>query len=829
MSESAASGHRWRFFRTSGLDQVRVASGEDLANLKALDQKMWVALACPVKGLAMDDRTLAALDTDKDGRVRAREVLDAIAFCEARLKDLGALLRQEPDLPLSALDEGKPAGKAALAAARELLEGLGKPEAERIGLGDVADTAKAFAKTRFNGDGIVTPASSEDALLAGVITDIVATLGGEADRSGAQGVGQAKIDAFWKELEAVAAWADDGEARGDEVRPLGAKTEAAAAAVAAVKAKIDDYFARCRLVAFDARAQGALNYPDAAYDAVGAATLSASAKELAHFPLARVEPGRALPLAGVNPAWAAEVAALASDAVAPLLGERTELTEAEWGALQARLAAHLGWMGKRPDSPVQKLGLERVRAILATDAKAQLTELVARDAAMAEAFGAIEQLDKLIRLYRDLAELVGNFVSFERFYARQHKAIFQAGTLFLDGRSCDLCVRVDNPGKHAGLAALSKCFVAYCDLTRPGGEKMQIAAVFSDGDSDFLTVGRNGVFYDRQGKDWDATITSIVANPISIRQAFYAPYKRFVRLVEEQVAKRATEADTANAGKLTEAAQATAKVDQAKPPAKFDLSTIALIGVAVSGAAAVVGGLLEAFFGLGMWMPLGLLGLVLLISGPSMLIAALKLRQRSLGPILDATGWAINGRVALNIPFGGSLTQVATLPVGAERKLADPYQPRKSPWRVVAKAAVAAIVVGLVSLFGYHQNLLPNAMAKSMGFMGVPKHLRVAKEQAQTGVEEARAAVAAATEQSEAAKKTLLELVQAEAPMSAKVVRATSRAQRAEAKLARAQDRLDRLEARLEAANEALDWAIDADEQRAEEAEEADKASALVE
>ena len=76
-------------------------------------------------------------------------------------------------------------------------------------------------------------------------------------------------------------------------------------------------------------------------------------------------------------------------------------------------------------------------------------------------------------------------------------------------------------------------------------------------------------------------------------------------------------------------------------------------------------------------MPLGLIGLLLAISGPSMFIAWLKLRQRNLGPVLDATGWAINGHVKINIPFGGKLTQQAKLPAGASRSLIDPYQENK--------------------------------------------------------------------------------------------------------------------------------------------------------
>jgi len=48
------SRHRWRFFRSGGFDQVRLETGADLMSLDQLDQKLWVALSCPVKGLEFD-------------------------------------------------------------------------------------------------------------------------------------------------------------------------------------------------------------------------------------------------------------------------------------------------------------------------------------------------------------------------------------------------------------------------------------------------------------------------------------------------------------------------------------------------------------------------------------------------------------------------------------------------------------------------------------------------------------------------------------------------------------------------------------------------------
>src|SRR5206468_12511890 len=110
---------------------------------------------------------------------------------------------------------------------------------------------------------------------------------------------------------------------------------------------------------------------------------------------------------------------------------------------------------------------------------------------------------------------------------------------------------VEDPARHALMAGLAGTYLAYCDCARKAtGEKLQIVAAFTGGDSDNLMVGRNGLFYDRKGKDWDATITKIVDNPISIRQGFWSPYKKFARMIEEQVAKRATAADTAATAKL---------------------------------------------------------------------------------------------------------------------------------------------------------------------------------------------------------------------------------------------------------------------------------------
>ena len=687
--------HHWKFFRTGGLDQVTLVSGADLLNLHTLDQKLWVALSCPVKGLELDEATLKLIDADGDGRIRVPELLAAIKWAALRLKDVGVLLRGTDGLALSDINEATPEGKIVLSSARQILANLGKKSATSISVADSSNTAQIFAASPLNGDGVIPPEATEDAATQALIKEIIECLGGTPDRTGSTGVTAAQIDTFFSELAAYVSWVESSAIK--EIAVLGEATDAGVAALKAVRGKVDDYFGRCRLAAYDARAAGALNRAESDYLAIAAKDLKITADEVAGFPLAQVSAGRSLPLTeGVNPAWAALLATFQKVVVKPLLGaDKTVLTEAEWLAINAKLAPYETWLGSKAGSAVEKLGLTRIKEILASQAKDTLAGLVAQDKAMEPEFKAISDVDRLTHYQRDLRDLLHNFVNFADFYSSDRLATFQAGTLYLDSRSTELCIRVDavNP-----LAAMSKAYIAYVDCKRPGGTTMKVAACFTQGDSDFLFVGRNGVFYDRKGQDWDAVVTNIVDNPISIRQAFWSPYKKFVRMIEEQVAKRAAAAEAASSTKLAGAADAAANADKVKaePPKKVDVGAVAAIGVAISGAVTALTLILGYIFQLKAWQyPLVLLGLMLVISAPSMIIAWIKLRQRTLGPILEGNGWAVNGRVKINIPFGTKLTDMAVLPAGSERSLEDPYEDKEAVRR--RRLLVTLIVVVLAA------------------------------------------------------------------------------------------------------------------------------------
>jgi hypothetical protein len=701
---STGAGHRWKFFRCGGFDQVAIETGEDLRHLAGLDPKLWTALSCPTTGLEFDARTLALMDSDGDGQIRVPEILAAVGWTCERVKDPQALF-EDGALPLAAIDDSTPEGATLKAAAGKVLAYLDKAEATALEVADFADMTRLFLPHNFNGDGIVPAALAGDEAVAALIGEVIASQGGAADRSGEPGVTAESLEAFFSQLEAVLAWRGKAAATAGEILPLGEATAAASGAFEAVQAKVDDYFTRCRLAAFDARASDGLNPATTVYVALGEHELGASHATVAALPLAAVAAGQPLPLAdGLNPAWAERIAAFRDQVVTPLLGPRDTLAQDEWATLSARFAAYRAWLSEKPATAVHDLDPARLEQLRTDGTRERLAALIAQDLAADTSAATIDALERLVRYQRDLVTLLRNFVTLSDFYGGTKKAIFQAGTLYLDQRSCDLVLRVADMGKHATLAPFSGCFLAYCTCTRTGSDPISIVAALTGGEVDELMMpGRNGIFYDRDGRDWRATVVKVVEQPVSIRQAFWSPYRRIGSFIEEQIRKFAASRDKDVESKattgLTESAAKAGDGSAAAPP--FDIAKFAGIFAAIGLAVGAIGTALAAAIGglftLAWWqLPLVFAGVMLAISGPSMLLAYMTLRRRSLGPLLDANGWAVNARARINLPFGGSLTQVAELPEGASRSTSDPFADKKRPWKTwLLLAMIAALLMVL--------------------------------------------------------------------------------------------------------------------------------------
>ena len=383
---------------------------------------------------------------------------------------------------------------------------------------------------------------------------------------------------------------------------------------------------------------------------------------------------------------------------------------------------------------LQAMGLATLPADAAVPglSEEQLTEMgkriadyeagkAAADAANAAALSAAQSqykpLEKLLLLCRDYCTLLRNFVSFQDFYAKRGKAllgrgaddetpwaIFQAGTLVIDQRACNLCLKVSDMAKHNTQAPDSGMFLIYCNCKHHAtGKTMQIVAAMTVGDIRNLKVGKNALFYDRQGQDWEAEVVKIIDNPISIGQAFWSPYRKLGEWVSGLITKSAAEKEKKSFADLTTKLQTTPATTPEKPaqPAPFDIAKFAGIFAAIGMAFGAIGTFLTSllnevgeFAKNGWWaIPTLIICILLAISGPSMVLAWMKLRKRNLAPLLNANGWAVNAEAIVNVLFGNTLTEQAQYPIV---KLKDPHAKRKGMSKVSKWAiAISAVLVGI--------------------------------------------------------------------------------------------------------------------------------------
>ncbi len=701
MKKPAQNTYPWAFTSVGGTVRVKIRNGEDIRHLGELDRKMWTVLSCPVTNLEFDEKCLKYIDVDGDGKIRVDEVVATANWLTSILKNPDVLLQENDAFQLEDFNAEDPVGARLQASARQILVNLGLKK-NSISLEDTADNTKIFANTQFNGDGIITPASASDEATAKLI-ETIAGIASAVDRSGVNGITAEQIDAFYAACADYSAWQ---KACTKEVLPFGDKTAEALEAVNTLKEKMADYFMRCKLISFDAATAPAV---DVSVEKIAAieGSLASATEEIAQQPLAKPVVDGVLILSSVNPAWKAAV----ENMVALTGWKKDRISEEEWADVCAQFAPYTAWLDAEKGGEVEALGIDAVNAILKEDKKAALLELIEKDKAEEANALSIEEVDKVLHLQKNFYRFLNNYVVLADFYDPQHKAMFQAGRLYIDQRSTDLCVKVDGPSPE--ISSLSGMYILYCTCTSEKlGKSFHIAAVLTDGDVDGLREGKNAVFYDREGNDYTAKVIAIVDNPISVRQAFWSPYKKVARLISDKIDKSAAEKNEKSLSDLTEKADAAASAKlegDGKEAAKaatssFDIAKFAGIFAAIGMAIGFIGEFLVAVISgaasLKFWeLLLVIVGILLLISGPSMFIAWRKLRKRDIGPVLNANGWAINAKSLVNVKFGKTLTSLAKFP---KLTAVDPVARKQRFWRwfwgiVICLAVAAGVCWGISS------------------------------------------------------------------------------------------------------------------------------------
>ena len=373
-----------------------------------------------------------------------------------------------------------------------------------------------------------------------------------------------------------------------EVAPLGEKTADAAAALCAVEGLIDTFFVPA-----------------------------------ADMPLVMEEPDKVLPLDNrLNPAHREKIFAFRDKCAKEILGDVESLDFLSWGRVKAALAPYRAHQAAKP---VMNADMKR----------------------------ALEDEERVLRYKLRLLEFLENFVNMKRLYSREALAMFQIGTLCIDAREMVLSFDVESEAAHSALAVKSNCCVLYLKLTNMATKATRsVCSVVTKGAISRLYVGRNGVFHDLDGNEWEAVVTRVVESQVSLAEAFWLPWKKVADGISSMVKKFLGEKQAV--GQKT--------IDKGSTSAESGgaamASSVAAIGIAVGMIGAAAASIAAVFTGMSPKnFAISLAALILVVSLPSVILTWFKLRRRDIGAILNASGWAVNRPMAFSIRRASEFTR----------------------------------------------------------------------------------------------------------------------------------------------------------------------------
>jgi hypothetical protein len=646
---------------------LKIRSADDFERVLELDETHWVATSAPVHSLNFDKVFIRLLDKDDSGRILCGEVHRAIRWTLDVLKVRDGVSAADQELQLAAINPEHPDGARILSAVTNILRQLGDADSSVISLDQVRQVKTRLEAQPVSESGVTLPQATCDEDTRQFVADIVTCLGGVDHPSGARGVNQPQLETFIEQATAFLDWHAKGATgsgkKNSEITPLGDKTADAYATISSLSAKIDQYFSQCRAIKFDQRTADHFLVSEKELQEMDLADPAAIEKMMRAAPLSMpTEQCQLMPADAINIAYADQVHALFEKAVRPVFGKETKtLTEEQWRELQTRFEPHRAWVESKPAAAVETLGMDKLEAYLAPRFRKALESLIAASDETAVVMDTIRLTEKLILFQANLLTLLNNFVSFPHLYHPHKRAMFEMGTLIMDGRRLTFSVKVHDRKHHSELAKTSNIFVIYAEVdAKEDATGFEIAVPVTAGGKGNLCVGKRGVFEDIRGRHFDAKIIQIIDNPISLREAVLSPYQRFGRLISGKI-----ESITASSEKRFDE-QAQRAMDQAPKTPSAALPTGGMLmggGVAIaalSSAAAYVTRTIATVDKSNLMLTILFAALAVIL--PTALIAVLKLRRRDLSAILEGSGWAINARMRLTFRQANVFTCRPLLP-----------------------------------------------------------------------------------------------------------------------------------------------------------------------
>ena len=649
--------------------QLRIQDAQDLEKIQVLDEAHWAATSVPINSLNCDSAFTSYVDTDQNGRIRTNEIKDAQTWLFRFLTNRSRLSEGIDVLDLNDIDTNHPEGQKLRAVAELILTNLNSPGAGKISLAQVRDVQSIMASATNNGDGIIPPEATSDSDLAQFITSVIETVGSVLDASGKAGINQEQLKIFFHETEGYLAWKAKGEIpKGDnttEVMPWGTETPQAYELMTGLEEKIEQYFTQCAMIEFDERTRAQMQLRQKELEEIDFTDKSMMEARIKDAPLAAPNPKAILDLEGaINPLYVERLFCLEEKVLKRALGGPVKhLTPKQWDKVKNVFAPYRAWLESKQGIKVEKLDADRLRTYLNGPYRKRVSELIAKDVAVADDLNQMHNLEKLILYQRWLMELANNFVSFSNLYNPQTRSLFEMGTLVIDGRQITFTMKVQDRQAHKKIAENSCMYLLYVEVTgrQEKDIKFEIVAAVTSGTAGRLRIGKRGIFFTVDDREWDAEIVDIVENPISIGESVRAPFQQFTSFIRKQIDKFTKSRE----GKLEKSFTAPSASGTTRDLLLGGGIAIAALGSSFAYVTKALSQVKPAH------ILVALAGIAAVVLLPGIIVGFIKIRKRDMSVLLEASGWAVNVHMRLSDTLGRLFTHVPNLPKDARKERRD--------------------------------------------------------------------------------------------------------------------------------------------------------------
>ncbi len=651
------------FQKLGGSYLPAIETSADLAALLSLDEALWAVTSAPVDALCADEEFLRLLDDDANGRIRTDEVRRAISWILRVLKDRSGLERAASELALASLNLSDPDGAEIAAFASKILADKGLPDAKCVSLELLKGALDVSASQPSSANGL--PAFAKDA--ASVM----------ALKSGTESAALS-LDGFLKDAAKELAWFAEPDLKGapkPEILPFGSETFRSHALLAELKPKIEEYFSNCRAldmeVAPDAASARFARPEKLSVDPLDAKAMAAF---LSSAPLARPSSSLRLPLSGAcNPLWREKLGRLSKELLAPAGLPSEFLTPESWSSLLALFAPYEAWAGREPVKR-DGSGPSLFPLDAGADAGARFVALLEGASARAKELKSLAKLRKALLLQANLLEFCENFATLKSLFNPERGSMIQAGRLVMAGRHFNLATRVSDIDAHKRVAVKSDICVMYLELSGPAKGKaggMKIAVAATSGFMRDLYVGKNGVFFTRDGAAWDAKVVDLLSQPVSFAEALRLPFYK----AGEFMGRQADRFFSTKSKELeAKGASVPAPAPQPAPTQSAFGGSMLLMGGGVGLAAlgSSFAYIAQTFDGMSLTGVCAAVCAALFIFGaPILAVSIYKLWRRNVAMYLEAGGWALNAPLRMSRKMGAIFTNHPGLPADSARRSGD--------------------------------------------------------------------------------------------------------------------------------------------------------------